>query len=203
MDRTNDQAGVPIFLTSDRLASLSDTMFGVAMTLVATTLLPSFRAHHGSVLTMLRDVNGQLAAVVLSFVISARYWVLQQQRLAMTRLVTPRQTWFNLLFLFLIVLVPISTSLDGLTGADATKGAVLLYGSHLTLLAVVNLWLWIEAPRIAAVHGHLVRSSVALTICLVALAVGFAHPDFAVYVWLTIPAASSLSHPIARRFYKP
>ena len=52
MDAKANQAGVSVFLSSDRLASLSDTVFGVAMTLVVTTLLPSIQAHQGSVLTM-------------------------------------------------------------------------------------------------------------------------------------------------------
>ncbi len=116
MDAKTGQAGVSTFLSSGRLASLSDTMFGVAMTLVATTLLPSIQAHKGSVLDMFPAMNGELFTVVLSFAISARYWVSQQQRLAMTGFVTPHQTRLHLVFLFLIVLVPISTSLPGLTG---------------------------------------------------------------------------------------
>ena len=48
------------FLSSDRLASLSDTIFGVAMTLLATTLLPYAATLKGSALDMLRDMEGAL-----------------------------------------------------------------------------------------------------------------------------------------------
>jgi len=41
MDAAASQPAVSTALSSDRLASLSDTMFGVAMTLVVTTLLQS------------------------------------------------------------------------------------------------------------------------------------------------------------------
>ena len=92
MNAEGDKSGGSVFLSSDRLASLSDTMFGVAMTLVATTLLPSIEAHKGSVHDHVARTTGELVSVVFSFAISAINWVSQQQRLAMTGSVTPRQT---------------------------------------------------------------------------------------------------------------
>jgi len=201
MDTKTDQIGVPIFLSSDRLASLSDTMFGVAMTLVATTLLPSVESHKGSVVDMLRDMNGDLISVVLSFAISARYWVSQQQRLAMTGAVTPRQTCLHLVFLFLIVLVPISTSLPGLTGSGALRASVLIYGVHLTLIALVNLLLWIEVHRSVGVHLQIVRSALAVALFVVALAVGAMRPDLALYPWVAVLASSQLARHIVRHLH--
>jgi len=203
MDAKPDQAGAAIFLSSDRLASLSDTMFGVAMTLVATTLLPAIEAHKGSIFDMLQDIEGELIAVVLSFVISARYWVLQQQRLAMARSLTPRQTWLHLAFLFLIVLVPISTSLPGLTGSDAVRGSVIIYGAHLTLIAFVNLLLWVGVHRSVGAHMQVVRSSLALTMLVAALAFGALRPDFALYGWIAVLAMTPLTYSLGRRLSGP
>jgi uncharacterized membrane protein len=196
-----DQGGVSIFLSSDRLASLSDTMFGVAMTLVVTTLLPSIQAQKGSVLGMLPAINGELVTVVLSFAISARYWVSQQQRLAATSSVTPFQTWLHLVFLFLIVLVPISTSLNGLTGSDAKLGSVMIYGAHLLLIALVNLLLWIEVHRTVGAHLQIVRSSLAVALFVVALAVGAMRPDLALYLWVAVLATPPLAPYLTRRVY--
>jgi uncharacterized membrane protein len=200
MDSKAHQAGLPIFLSSDRLASLSDTMFGVAMTLVATTLLPSVEAHRGPVFDMLRDMNGELAAVVLSFAISARYWVSQQKRLALAASITSRQTVLHLVFLFLIVLIPISTSLPNLTGSGAMQGSVIIYGAHLTLIALVNMWLWIEVRHNPAAHLQIVRSSLALISLVVALGVGSIRPDLALYFWIAVLASSLLAPHILRRF---
>jgi uncharacterized membrane protein len=122
-------------------------MIGVAMTLVVNTLLPSVQAGKGAVLGMLTNLNAELVAIVLGFAISARYWVFQQQRLAMTTVVTPLETFLHLTFLFLVVLIPISTSLNGLTGSGARLASVMIFGSHLCLLALVNLLLWIEVHR--------------------------------------------------------
>jgi uncharacterized membrane protein len=201
MDAKAKQAGPSIFLSSDRLASLSDTMFGVAMTLVVTTLLPSVQAHKGSVIDMLPGMSGELFTVVLSFAISARYWVSQQQRLAMTVSVTPLQTWLHLMFLFLIVLVPISTSLDGLTGSGAKRGSVMTYGAHLFLIGLVNLLLWIQVHRTAVAHPQIVRSSLALVFFAAGLAVGAIRPDFAQYVWLAVFATPLPARYLTRRIY--
>jgi uncharacterized membrane protein len=201
VDTTAGQTAVPIFLSADRLASLSDTMFGVAMTLVATTLLPSIQAHTGPVLDMLRALSGELTTVVLSFAISARYWVSQQQRLAMTRSVTPFQTWLHLVFLFLIVLVPISTSLSGLTGSGAERVSVLIYGAHLAMIALVNLLLWIPVHRTVGAPRQIVRSSLALALLAAALAVGAIWPGLAIYLWFAVLAAPLLANPLARRLF--
>ena len=187
-----DHTGVPVFLTSDRLASLSDTMFGVAMTLVVTTLLPSIQAHRTSVLDIVRDMNGEIITVVLSFAISARYWVAQQQRLALTATVTPIQTWLNLTFLFLIVLVPITTSLPGLAGASVTRATVMIYGTHLFLIALVNLLLWLGVHRTVASHRQIMRTSLVMAVLSVALVVGALRPDLALYVWFVALGAPQM-----------
>lgn len=203
MDTKGDQAGVAIYLTSDRLANLSDTIFGVAMTLVVTTLLPFVQTHKGSLLDILSEMSGELFTVVLSFAISARYWVSQQQRLAMARAVTARQTWLHFVFLFLIVLVPITTSLPGLAGSGAIWGSVMVYSAHLSLIALVNLLLWIEVHRSAAAHVQILASSLALTLFVTALAVGALRPALAAYFWGAVLITTQFIPTIARRLHRP
>jgi hypothetical protein len=98
----------------------------------------------------------------LSFAVSARYWVAQQQRLAKTETVSLRQTQLNLIFLFLIVLVPISTTILGLAGSAPTLGSTMTYGGHLTAIAFVNLLLWIEVHRSTDARQRIATSSLAL-----------------------------------------
>jgi uncharacterized membrane protein len=172
------------YLTAERLGSLSDTMFGVAMTLVATTLLPAIQAHKGSVLDLFQEMSGELVTVVLSFGISARYWISQQQRLAIERSLTGRQAWLNLVFLFLVVLVPISTSLPGLAGREAIESSVLIYGAHLSLIATVNLLLWLELRHKPRARDAAKRSAQALAFFLAALAVGAFYPSLAFFLWI-------------------
>lgn len=198
-----NQAGEPTFLSSDRLASLSDTMFGVAMTLVVTTLLPTIQAHKGPALDLLLDMNVELAAVGFSFAISGIYWVSQQQRLAMVAVVTPRQTLLHLLFLFLflIVLVPISASLPGVIGTNVALTAVVIYGTHYTLLALVNLMLWIDVHRSVAVHPQIVRSSLVLAVFVVGLTSGLLQPYLAQYIWPWVFVVPLINRNLTRRIY--
>jgi len=97
MKTTVNHSGKSGFLSSDRMISLSDTIFGVAMTLQASTLLPSILTLKGSVFSIIHDMQGQFIAVALGFAISGSYWVVQQHRLAMTATVTPLQTFVGAL----------------------------------------------------------------------------------------------------------
>jgi hypothetical protein len=90
------------------------------------------------------------------------YWVVQQQRLAMIDSVTPWQALLLFIFLFLIVLLPISTGLWGRSGT--TPAMVMIYGTHLALIASLNLMLWINVHRSVAAHAQIVRSSLALAL---------------------------------------
>jgi uncharacterized membrane protein len=56
------------------------------------------------------------------------------QRVAMTQSPNGREIWLNLVFLFLIVLIPISISLRGLVGRNTESDSVVIYGTHLALI---------------------------------------------------------------------
>jgi uncharacterized membrane protein len=167
-------------LTSDRLANLSDGMFSVAMTLLATTLILPVQSLTGSAINMLHDIGGALSSVVLSFAISSTYWLSQRRQLTMTSVVTPRQTVLHFIFLFLIVLLPISTALSG---RGATVPVVLIYGTHLVLLAFVNLLLWGEVHRKPIAQIRIPGAFLTLASFLAALAVGVVWPRIAQYFW--------------------
>jgi uncharacterized membrane protein len=192
--------GGSAFLSSDRLASLSDSIFGVAMTLLATTLLPYAETLKGSALDMLHGMKGALTTVAFSFAISGTYWVVQQRRLAMTDSVTARQTLLHFVFLFLIVLLPISTGLPG--GNGAVQAVVMIFGGHLTLIALVNLLLWIDVHRSVVAHTEVLRSSAALALFVAALAVGAVRPYFAQFFWYSVFATPFISTHVARRLYR-
>jgi uncharacterized membrane protein len=200
-----DRHGPGPYLSSDRLASLSDTMFGVAMTLVATSLLPSVEGHKGSPILLLRNMIPELSVVVFSFIIAARYWISQQQRLAMTQSINAWQTLLHLIFLFLIVLIPISMSIPGIVAVpgivEASQEAVVIYAAHLMLIALANLLLWIEVHRRVAAHLQIVRSSLALATFVAALAVGAFWPWLALYFWLSVFVTQRIGPFATRRIY--
>jgi uncharacterized membrane protein len=167
-------------LSAARLASLSDGMFGVAMTLLVTTLILPVQALTGTAFNALHALGSALSPVVLSFAISGIFWLAQQRQLSLTRSLTHLQTLLHFVFLFLIVLLPITTALSG-RGID-TQRVVMIYGTHLALLGLTNLLLWIQV-RSAAPPGRILGSSLTLASLVAALTIGVVRPEAAQYFW--------------------
>jgi uncharacterized membrane protein YfcA len=78
---------------------------------------------------------------------------------------------------------------------------VVIYGTHLMLIALVNLLLWIDVHRSAAANAQIVRSSTALALFALALALGAVKPAIAPYLWLAVFATSFIGPSLARRLY--
>ena len=124
-----------------RLESLSNTMFGVAMTLLAYDLpktgtfasLPDWG-------DLYRLYAGKLSALVLSFIIAGLFWFSHHRRLARQPEAGRGIVILNLLFLLSIILLPVT---NGLYGNYRLSSAVaVLYGIHLTVIAGLNALLW-------------------------------------------------------------
>lgn len=124
-----------------RLESLSNTIFGVAMTLLAYDL------PRGAVFTSAPDwsdlaqaYSGKLSGFALSFIIAGLFWISHHRRLALQPVGSRGVVIRNLFFLLSIVLLPVT---NGLYTNYAMSGAVaVLYGLHLTAIAGLNAWLW-------------------------------------------------------------
>lgn len=124
-----------------RLELLSNTIFGVAMTLLAYDL------PRAAVFTSAPDWNdlaqvysGKLAGLALSFIIAGVFWISHHRRLVRQPVGSRGAVMLNLFFLLSIVLLPVT---NGLYTNYAMSSAVsVLYGLHLTVIATLNAWLW-------------------------------------------------------------
>src|SRR5689334_23970226 len=92
-----------------RLESLSNTVFGVAMTLLAYNL-PKVGAFKGMPgwHDLYRMYAGQLSGLILSFVIAGLFWISHQRRLALQPYGTRRVVIVNLFFLLSFILLPVT-----------------------------------------------------------------------------------------------
>ena len=131
-----------------RLEDLSNTIFGVAMTLLA------YRFPAGQFLdgvpvwsTIWSTYQSQIVALLLSFVVAGMFWISHQRRLAYEPLATRSVVYFNLLFLLSIIALPITTGLYGTYGN--ARDIVVLYSCHLGVISGLNTVLWLLAclPR--------------------------------------------------------
>src|SRR5580704_13287858 len=98
----------------ERLAALSDGIFGVAMTLLLLELhVPAREEIHseGALWHALIGLAPQLAVYFMSFLTLGIFWVGQQAQLSHLTRSDRHLTWIHLLFLFAITLMPFSTRL--------------------------------------------------------------------------------------------
>jgi uncharacterized membrane protein len=129
-----------------RLEALSNTIFGVAMTLLAYDL-PKVSSMAGAPgwEDIFRTYAHPVMALVLSFVIAGLFWVSHQRRLAIAPEADRAVVFLNLLFLLSIIVLPVTNGLYGSYRASSVVGVI--YGGHLTVIASLNAVLWYLAVK--------------------------------------------------------
>jgi len=124
-----------------RLESLSNTIFGVAMTLLAYDLPRAAVFTSAPGWSDLAQVySGKLAGLALSFIIAGVFWISHHRRLARQPVGSRGAVILNLFFLLSIVLLPVTNGLY--TNYAMSSAVAVLYGLHLTAIAGLNVWLW-------------------------------------------------------------
>jgi uncharacterized membrane protein len=138
-----------------RLEALSNTIFGVAMTMLAYNFPRGQILNDAPVWSAIWVAyQSQLIALLISFVVAGMFWISHQRRLAFQPHATRPALYLNLLFLLSIILLPVTTGLYGTYGT--TRDIVVLYSCHLIVLAGSNGLLWLLAglqrgqPSVAA-----------------------------------------------------
>ena len=129
-----------------RLEMLSNTIFGVAMTLLAYDLpKASSFTQAPSWIDLVRVYAQPVIALAISFVVAGLFWFSHHRRLAVAPEAGRGVVFLNLFFLLTIIILPVT---NGLYGSYRLDGVVaVIYGLHLTLIATVNALLWILALR--------------------------------------------------------
>jgi uncharacterized membrane protein len=179
-----------------RLESLSNTIFGVAMTLLAYDLPKSgqFASAPGWA-DLYHLYAGRLSGLVLSFIIAGVFWLSHHRRLALQPHGSRGVVIINLLFLLSIILLPVT---NGLYGSYRLSSAVaVLYGLHLTVIAALNAWLWWLAARGLGRHAELAAATFPVLVFLPGTALAFVAPGYAQYLWFVAFGAL-----LMRRFFR-
>ncbi len=173
---------VPDQLEMRKLEQLSNTIFGVAMTLLAYELPKAAQFDH---LPDWRDLyhvyGGRLAGMALSFIIAGVFWLSHQRRLTRQPMGSRLVVMLNLLFLLSIIVLPVTNGLYGNYGMSAA--VAVLYGLNLSVIAGLNALLW----RLAlgpGFHPELLAASFPLLLFIPGTMVAAIAPRYAVYFWL-------------------
>ena len=166
-----------------RLESLSNTIFGVAMTLLAYDLP---RAAQFSAAPTWGELSrlyaARLIALTLSFLIAGVFWFSHHRRLMRQPYGSRPVVFINLFFLLSIILLPVTSGLDGSYGQSSV--IAVLYGLHLSTIAALNAWLWWIATRDRRSRHELRPALFALLLLLLGTLVAAFAPQYARYFWL-------------------
>lgn len=182
-----------------RIEVLSDTIFGVAMTMPVYSLpLPRLNALTTDWSAVLRPMLWPAFALGCSFLFSGIFWVSHHRRLILTEAKSRRYLFVTFAFLFLIVLLSAPTMLYGRDGA--IPWVAMLYSGHLAVIACVNECLWLVAIwsaksrpwRMAAGPGILA------IVFLLATAVSSVAPRLGSAVWLAALLAPIIDARVTR-----
>ena len=173
-----------------RLASLGDCVFAVAMTLLAFTVrIPDPGVDRsklpGELIRMLWESSG----LVISFASAALFWIAHFRLLHSLSHATAGLVYLTLFQLFWIVLLPISTSLFIRIQAKET---IMIMGANLTLIALCGLLIWVYSYQTglfepdALIHPiapELIGRVFALVVFALSLLVAFWDPFLGSRLW--------------------
>lgn len=139
----------------ERLAALSDGIFGVAMTLLLLDLhAPAKELIHGEgdLRRALVLLAPQLLVYLMSFLTLGIFWVGQQTQLNHLERSERHFTWIHLAFLFLVTLMPFSTRL--LIEFVNYRTALVAYWANILLLGAVLYLSWGRATRASLIKSN-------------------------------------------------
>lgn len=165
-----------------RLEMLSNTIFGVAMTLLAYDLpkASSFKVAPGWI-DLVRVYAQPVIALSISFVVAGMFWFSHHRRLTVAPEASRGVVFLNLLFLLTIIVLPVTNGLYGSYRLDSVVAIV--YGIHLTSIAVLNALLWILALRDRPDPQLLATVLLPIVVFLCGTAMAFVDPSVAQFIW--------------------
>jgi uncharacterized membrane protein len=129
-----------------RLEALSNTIFGVAMTLLAYDLPKASSFANAPVwIELVRTYAQPMITMSISFIVAGMFWLGHHRRLIFAHEGSRGEVFLNLIFLLSIVMLPVTNGLYGVYRLDSV--VAVSYGLHLTVIAGVNALLWVLALR--------------------------------------------------------
>jgi len=163
-----------------RLEMLSNTIFGVAMTLLAYDLPKTGSFDRLPDWTDLYHLYaGRLSALVLSFVVAGLFWFSHHRRLVRQPVAGRGIVILNLLFLLSIIVLPVTSGLY--SNYRLSSAVAVLYGINLTVIAGLNAWLWWLARKST---WHEVAGAIFPVLIFVpGIAIAALVPQYVQYFW--------------------
>ena len=181
-----------------RLEMLSNTIFGVAMTLLAYDLPKASSFKQAPDWHDLMHVYAQpVIALMISFIVAGMFWFSHHRRLAVAPEGGRGVVFLNLFFLLSIIILPVT---NGLYGAYRLDGVLaVLYGFHLTIIAALNAVLWVLALRDRSDPRLMATALFPVFVFVLGTATALLTPQMAQFIWCLAFLAPFAGRVAARR----
>jgi len=184
-----------------RIETLSNTIFGVAMTMLAYDFPKERLGAASPTWSNISVIYGShLLALVLSFIVAGIFWLSHQRRLTYASKGGRPVVIMNLLFLLAIVGLPVTTGLFG--SYPEARDVVTIYGLHLVLLSALNTVLWWMAAASGRDWHMVAGPALSTAIFVVAALAAIVEPYATRFVWplaFITPFVGSFAERKARR----
>jgi uncharacterized membrane protein len=175
-------ASGPELFEMRRMEALSNTIFGVAMTLLAYQVPKDrFTTPDPKWTDIWLSYGSHMFALLLSFIVAGMFWYSHQRRLTYSPEGKRVEIFVNLLFLLSIIVLPVTTGLLGSYMASADVNA--LYGLNLTLISMFNTILWLIAAAPRRDWLVMVAPAFPMVIFVLGSILGLMAPQLTRYVW--------------------
>ncbi len=129
----------------DRVSALTDGVFAIVLTILVLEIAVPENLSEASLRQVLEELRPTIVAWVISFLITAMYWVSHRDLFLRVRAVNHNLVWLNLLFLLPVGLIPFASSVLGKYPDDAT--AVHLFGFVMIVASIMRIVLYAYVVR--------------------------------------------------------
>jgi uncharacterized membrane protein len=180
--------------SKSRVEALTDGIFSVVMTLLVLDVkLPKDLGHltDGELWNVLASFEPKLSAYMISFIVSAVFWLGHHALMQRVRCVNRVFLWLNLGFLFSLTFLPFTADLIG--EHPHVQSAVLLYGVNLLAILSLQWLLWRYLYQHAELQdGEMTpadqedlsrRYQLTLLIAVAAVALSFVSPRASIFAY--------------------
>ncbi len=198
-------------LSTDRVETLADGIFAIAMTLLVLNLgVPNLL--HGDIA---RELPHKLLALwpnllsyALSFIVLGMYWVGHHNQFHFIQRADRTLLWINVFFLMAVAFIPFSAAL--LARYPDQQVAVVIYGASLIVVGLLLYLLWWYAtlnhrlvdsdisPEAVRRGGR--RVLIAPVVYLLAIASSFLSPRISIVFYILVPFLYILPSRIDRQW---
>jgi uncharacterized membrane protein len=195
----NEKGIIEQVITPERLNTLADGVFAIAMTLLVLELsVPVVKeaSINAGLTHKLLEMWPEFLIYGLSFMIMGIFWVIHHSLFVAVKKYDTTLVWLNILFLMFVALIPFSTSLFGKYGA--IKVTAFIYGVNMLVLFNLGwvIWAFITGKRRLVdknidpnlVKGANLMGLVYSLVMLPAIGISFISPKISFLVYTIIVA---------------